>query len=183
MMFFKAGILLTQWMLLSSISQSVASEQTLRKSDMDDYSRSLSTGTLQYVGNNGAVGLLDNCQGDCDRDTECKPGLKCYQRTGSQAVPGCTGDQPNFRGFDFCYKPAAVPVPVPVPVSAPAGTLKIIGNDGGPGFPLNACEGDCDRDSDCKSGLKCKQRKGAEVVPGCTGDMPNYKGTDFCYKP
>jgi hypothetical protein len=173
MMYIKASIFLTQWMLLSCITQGLADEQNLRKSHMDDYSRSLSTGTLQYVGNNGAAGLLDNCQGDCDRDSECKSGLKCFQRTGTQAVPGCTGDKPNYSGFDFCYKP-----PTPTP-----GTLKIVGNDGGPGFPLNACEGDCDKDSDCKSGLKCKQRNGSETVPGCTGDKPNYKGTDFCYKP
>jgi hypothetical protein len=139
---------------------------------------------LKFVGNNGAVGLLSECEGDCDRDTECKTGLKCFQRTGLQAVPGCSGGLPEWTGFDFCYKPPApVPVPVTPPVATPArGTLKYVGNNRGPGFPLNACEGDCDSDSQCKSGLKCLQRRGSEAVPGCTGDKPEWRGYDFCYK-
>jgi hypothetical protein len=128
---------------------------------------------LKFVGNNGAVGLLNVCEGDCDRDSECKSGLKCFQRTGLQAVPGCSGDKPEWSGFDFCY----------VPVKPPVGKLKYVGNNAGPGFPLNACEGDCDKDSECKIGLKCFQRGGTETVPGCTGDKSEWKGYDFCYKP
>jgi hypothetical protein len=197
-MFGKARIhLINCLFVLSYIKPCVtATERSLRVSNsniMDTNSRLLSTGTLQFVGNNGAVGLLDNCQGDCDKDSECKSGLKCFQRTKNQAVPGCTGDKPEWSGFDFCYKPPVptpvkpVPTPVkpvPTPVKPPTpGTLKLVGNDGGPGFPLNACEGDCDKDSDCKPGLKCKQRKAAESVPGCTGDKKEFTGTDFCYKP
>jgi hypothetical protein len=190
MMYTKVSMLLSHWMLLSYVTQGFAEEHTLRKSHLDAYSRLLSSGILTFVGNNGAAGLLDNCQGDCDKDSECKSGLKCFQRTGSQPVPGCTGDKPEWSGFDFCYKPPA-PAPVKPPTKAPVkppttstlGTLKVVGNDGGSGFPLNACEGDCDKDTDCKPGLKCKQRKGSEAVPGCTGDKKEYAGTDFCYKP
>jgi hypothetical protein len=170
----RSAIIVIQCLLLWYIPQGFADVTNLRQSSDQVNNRMLADANLDLVGNNGAAGLLDNCQGDCDRDSECKSGLKCFQRTGTQKVPGCTGDKPEWKGFDFCYKPPVVPTP---------GTLKIVGNDGGPGFPLNACEGDCDKDSDCKSGLKCKQRKGNEAVPGCTGDKKSYAGTDFCYKP
>jgi hypothetical protein len=52
------------------------------------------------------------------------------------------------------------------------------------------CRGDCDRDSDCASGLKCLQRSNGENVPGCT--VPDKfgpsassanQGMDVCYNP
>ena len=60
-------------------------------------------------------------------------------------------------------------------------TLKIVGNNGGDGFPLGNCEGDCDNDNECSGSLKCFQRSGSEDVPGCSGDRSSYKGVDFCY--
>ena len=53
------------------------------------------------------------------------------------------------------------------------------------------CQGDCDSDADCFSGLKCFQRSHSSVlVPGCkkfgiTDDGVNDDGhaTDYCYKP
>jgi hypothetical protein len=139
---------------------------------------------LKFLGYNPGF-PLDVCEGDCDRDSDCKSGLKCFRRIiGNRPVPGCTGDKHAFKGLDFCYQPP-IPAPVPVPPPAPvvSGTLKIVGNIGGPGFPLGICEGDCDWDSDCQSGLKCFQRDGLEPVPYCTGDKRTYKGSDFCYKP
>jgi hypothetical protein len=130
-------------------------------------------GTLNRVGNNGAAGLLNNCEGDCDNDGECYSGLKCFQRTDNRTVPGCTGDKKQWWGTDFCYIPAVTPGNPP---------LKYVGNNGGRGFPLNACEGDCDHDGECKSGLKCMQRRAYEIVPGCSGEN-TYRGYDFCYKP
>ena len=44
--------------------------------------------------------------------------------------------------------------------------------------PLGLCEGDCDHDSDCKSGLTCFQRDGNEAVPGCSGN--GKSGWDYC---
>eukprot|EP00980_Cylindrotheca_fusiformis_P001902 scaffold435_cov107-Cylindrotheca_fusiformis.AAC.5 len=39
-----------------------------------------------------------------------------------------------------------------------------------PTTPLQRCEGDCDKDSDCGSGLKCFQRnENFKAVPGCSG--------------
>jgi len=31
------------------------------------------------------------CEGDCDKDSDCDAGLKCFQRNGYEAVPGCSG--------------------------------------------------------------------------------------------
>ena len=47
------------------------------------------------------------CQGDCDIDTDCDPGLRCYQRKSwSQTVPGC-GSQVRYGAssegdHDYC---------------------------------------------------------------------------------
>ena len=35
------------------------------------------------------------CQGDCDSDSECEGGLKCFQRNGREKVPGCSGSTLN----------------------------------------------------------------------------------------
>jgi hypothetical protein len=45
------------------------------------------------------------------------------------------------------------------------------------------CEGDCDTDDECKSGLLCKQRRyGNEILPGCVGSAAS-NGYDYCYEP
>jgi hypothetical protein len=58
-----------------------------------------------------------------------------------------------------------------------------IGNNGVPAnvFPLGECQGDCDTDAECQSGLVCFQRTADEAVPGCTGTART--GIDFCYNP
>jgi hypothetical protein len=45
--------------------------------------------------------------------------------------------------------------------------LKSLGRDACDGG-CNACEGDCDVDSDCDGNLKCFQRGRKESVPGCS---------------
>ena len=48
--------------------------------------------------------------------------------------------------------------------------LKSLGRDACDGG-CNACEGDCDFDSDCAGNLKCYQRDSLmSSVPGCTGE-------------
>lgn len=47
--------------------------------------------------------------------------------------------------------------------------------------PCDRCEGDCDKDSDCKGGLKCFQKDGPGEVHGCIGRETSK--TDFCYLP
>ena len=48
-------------------------------------------------------------------------------------------------------------------------------------YPLLACRGDCDRDSDCDAGLICFKRDGFTPVPGCSGEGKENK--DYCYDP
>ena len=39
---------------------------------------------------NGGTGY-GMCEGDCDYDSDCDAGLKCFQRDGYESVPGCSG--------------------------------------------------------------------------------------------
>ncbi|CAB9509452.1 expressed unknown protein [Seminavis robusta] len=58
-----------------------------------------------------------------------------------------------------------------------------IGSNGSPpadAFPLQLCQGDCDRDADCDEGLICFQRGPNVPVPGCEGGASESSQTDFC---
>lgn len=50
---------------------------------------------------------MTTCQGDCDSDSDCENGLKCFKvKRGVKAkVPGCEGE--GTDGFDYCYSAAA----------------------------------------------------------------------------
>merc|ERR1711865_13365 len=54
---------------------------------------------------------LGHCEGDCDADADCKSGLKCFQRDGYTAVPGCVGR--GTSGWDFCIAADDMPIPCP----------------------------------------------------------------------
>ena len=54
-------------------------------------------------GNDASVTNLQACIGECDADSQCASGLKCFQRAGHTAVPGCAGS--GVAGWDYCYKP------------------------------------------------------------------------------
>ena len=55
------------------------------------------------------------------------------------------------------------------------------GNGAGTG-EMTQCEGDCDSDSDCTSGLSWFQRPGYTAVPGCAvGGSCDVSGYDYCY--
>ena len=95
----------------------------------------------------------------------------------------------------------SAPVPAPVattaapvtttsaPVAAPTSSsllpLAFVGNNGSPSntFPLARCQGDCDSDADCASGLTCFQRTYAPGVPGCSGTAGFGSGIDYCINP
>jgi len=104
---------------------------------------------------------LEECSGDCNSDSECMPGLVCFQRDGHTPVPGCPGK--GTKKWDYCYKPV----------------LNIVSLD--PKAKLGTCSGDCDSDKGCSKGLKCKQRDGDEEVPGCSGEAA--PAWDYCYNP
>ena len=48
---------------------------------------------------------LKACTGECDADTQCAKGLKCFQRSKGEPIPGCTGPG-NGPDWDYCYDPA-----------------------------------------------------------------------------
>ena len=75
-----------------------------------------STATGTQLANKGAAGCTRKspcglCHGDCDSDSDCRPGLKCFQRHAKctivgGCVVGCsTGGTGDKSGFDYCYKP------------------------------------------------------------------------------
>jgi hypothetical protein len=136
--------------------------------------------TLTKYGNNGIPAEafpLGRCQGDCDKDSDCRTGLKCFLRTGTQTVPGCRGL--GISGTDYCYDAGGDGDDIPTDST----TLTIYGDNGTPAnaFPLGKCQGECDKDSDCRSGLRCFQRTGTQTVPGCKGT--GISGKDYCYQP
>lgn len=63
----------------------------------------------------GSDGSTDmpKCHGDCDEDGDCATGLKCYQRSGTTTVPGCSGI--GVPDFDYCFDPADAPEPPTMP--------------------------------------------------------------------
>ena len=143
------------------------------------------TAALTIVGNNGKP--LDDfplqvCEGDCDSDNECDTGLKCMQRSRTEAVPGCEGE--GVSGKDYCYDvktPTEAEKTITAEAEKTTTALTIAGDNGEPldAFPLQVCEGDCDSDNECDTGLKCMQRSRNEAVPGCEGK--GVSGKDYCY--
>lgn len=108
-------------------------------------------------------------------DAQCEAGLRCFQRGGMEAVPGCSGA--GTKGWDYCLDPTA----------RPDYYVAEVGNNKIPAtaWPLEECAGDCDSDADCATGLICQQRSGGEPVPGCYGAIGEgiSKSSDFCFDP
>ena len=50
---------------------------------------------------------LQACVGECDDDSQCAAGLKCFQRDNTDAIPGCIGA--GNTDWDYCHvgKPPA----------------------------------------------------------------------------
>eukprot|EP00980_Cylindrotheca_fusiformis_P000754 scaffold175_cov153-Cylindrotheca_fusiformis.AAC.6 len=108
---------------------------------------------------------LGRCEGDCDSDNDCESGLVCFQRDENESVPTCSGGSRDSSRSDYCIPPSNTPV---LP-------LKFAHS-----FPLGLCEGDCDNDDDCESGLICHQRNENESVRGCSGGSKDASKTDYC---
>ncbi|CAJ1937776.1 unnamed protein product [Cylindrotheca closterium] len=108
---------------------------------------------------------LSMCMGDCDDDTDCGPGLMCFQRNQNTPVPGCSGGLEDNSNSDYC-----------IPIKLPS--LAIITDTNK--LPLGLCEGDCDTNDDCADGLSCHQRSEFEFVPGCSGGSDDGSRTDYC---
>jgi Bacterial protein of unknown function (DUF839) len=147
---------------------------------------------------------LMRCKGPCMDDSDCAIGLTCFQRTGSEPVPGCVGT--GSSGTSYCIDTAAsivvtpggsssssTPAATPPPAGAGGSFSTATGGDvvgppdlvelgvnGEPAFfyPLQRCEGACHNDTDCVAGLLCFDRVDRELVPGCFGD--GISGTNYC---
>jgi len=53
---------------------------------------------------------LQECQGDCDNDSECEGYLICYKRNSETiGIPGCTGDELIGQNVDICINPNNLP--------------------------------------------------------------------------
>jgi outer membrane biosynthesis protein TonB len=119
---------------------------------------------VTFSGRGSPPNALPKCHGDCDDDSQCEGSLVCFQRTGTEAVPGCSGTGAN--GVDYCAERPT------------ENTVWPKGNNGSPAisFPLGLCEGDCDSDAECQPGLICQQRSGTEAIPGCIGDPKKWAG-------
>ena len=122
--------------------------------------------SLNYITLNPSVKQLGLCEGDCDTDNDCHEGMYCYQRSGMGKVPGCTGTV--TYNIDYCLYPFMT-LDTDIPVTDYSGAPT----------NLNACEGDCDVDTDCQGGMYCFQRSG-ENTPGCKGET---HGWDYCIQP
>ena len=121
-------------------------------------------------------GSIRKCRGDCDSDDHCAGGLKCAQRNAHESVPGCKGTSPE-GGIDICYDPN---------FGTNSGCEKDEALRGGDwsrhqSATIQRCEGDCDEDSHCATGLVCHQRDSHEAVKGCTGS--GISGMDYCARP
>merc|ERR1711981_180116 len=135
-----------------------------------------STTLLNLGGSAHKLGKLNRCQGDCDADSNCATGLKCFQRNGRTAVPGCkAGGKGDVSNYDYCIQRSAVP---------PGSTTMVnLGGSSDKLGKLNQCQGDCDKDSNCAAGLKCFQRNGKGPIPGCkAGGKGDVRGYDYCFK-
>ena len=93
------------------------------------------------------------------------------------SAPPCCTSVPNATGI--------TPAPIPVMCSCVCGSFCFdpfdLHNLGGSGcttrHKCHACQGDCDRDTDCQAGLRCLQRNGLQSIHGCrTGGASDVKG-------
>merc|ERR1719247_2437923 len=87
------------------------------------------TGIPLSGGNDGSAKNLQACTGECDADSQCAAGLKCFQRSNSETIPGCTGAG-SGKDWDYCYDPKWQPMTGGVMNSAQARKWKT--SDGSP---------------------------------------------------
>jgi hypothetical protein len=78
--------------------------------DVSGYDFCVSNAASRKLVNLGGSGCTSSrrcgkCHGDCDSDSQCGPGLRCFQRSGYTKVPGCdTGGSGDVSGYDYCIR-------------------------------------------------------------------------------
>lgn len=133
---------ITVTLLLFSLSSSSAKlgigtkERSLQTSQEECYTNAQRNGFnygISYIGADPSY-RIGQCSGDCDDDSDCSPGLICYQRDAYVGIPGCVGGVSDSSNTDFCIRPSDIL------------EVKFCGSD--PSWELDHCQGDCDDDSD-----------------------------------
>jgi len=146
----------------------------------------VSKSVLRYKGGGPfAPGTLGECEGDCDSDSDCEAGLRCWERDNSNQVPpGCLKGGNGDKGTgDYCVKATLVnrgnngPDKHPTESRISPGDFTTFASQ-----PLGHCEGDCDTDDDCAEGLRCFNRRSSDQVPpGCkSGGKGDIGPHDYC---
>lgn len=135
------------------------------------------------------------CQGDCDKDSQCRGAMKCYQSNRGgvslKIQTGCEGK--TTSNHDYCYMPPTK-APTKKPTSPPTDpahvdTQKLTTHGwnahtlaGAKKHGLGMCQGDCDRDHQCRGSMVCYQsNKSGNKVTGCEGKTNGAH--DYCYQP
>jgi len=102
-------------------------------------------------------------QGDCDRDSHCKPGLKCEDNAD------------NCKEFNPIAHPMADCCVLPDQCLGKNGDWNCCTDEN----PCDIGQGDCDRDSHCKPGLKCEDN-----MDNCRDFSPDaHPLADCCVSP
>ena len=147
---------------------------------------------------------LGMCQGDCDSDSQCRGSMVCFHsHHAGNTVTGCEGK--TLQIHDYCYKPPPTAAPTRFPTRTPTAkptarvtvaahkdtdTLTTHGYSADrlanvKAHGLGMCQGDCDYDSHCRTGLKCYHSsthgRSLKIQTGCEGKTEGVH--DYCYKP
>ena len=131
-------------------------------------------------------------------DTDCRGSLVCFEHAPFAKIPGCEGGESDASKTDYCVLPESLedgpsqPAPTKSPTTGrptidtarEESSIAITFHGVNPPpskRPLGLCQGDCDRDADCESGLRCFQRSGGhQRVPGCSNGELDPSKSDYC---
>ena len=84
---------------------------------------------------------LNECEGKCTGDASCANGLVCYNGEEGETIPGC--EKGAATHVNFCVNKSHFDGKI----------RNVLRSE-----ELGACEGSCEKDSDCVDGLVCFQR-------------------------
>merc|ERR1711981_662345 len=111
-------------------------------------------------------GRLGRCQGDCDSNKDCRRGLRCAQTNGYARGNGCRG-RSHKKAADYCVR------------ARPANSRNVTFFGWKPRGTLGRCQGDCDRNKECRGSDVCIQTNGYFRGYGCRG-RSHKKAADYC---
>ena len=123
---------------------------------------------IEFVDDNPKKDLKE-CEGDCDKDSDCKGDLVCFHRNKNtkREVPGCEGGDKDGSRTDYCIKKSSF-----VEFEQQA---------------LGLCETGCKEDFDCRGNLVCYHHlnENQPLVSGCgdEGDQDSDQeegATSYC---